>query len=68
MTCVTNCDMRNAELLTAREAADRLRTTPKTIHEWAKEGKLHRITLPGSHSFRFRAADIQAIIDGETAA
>lgn len=59
--------MRNQELLTAREAADILRTTPKTIHEWSKAGKLHRIKLPGDRSYRFRAEDIRAIIDGQAA-
>lgn len=39
-------------LLTAKEAADRLGITPKTLREWVRDGKIPAIILPG-HNIRF---------------
>lgn len=54
------------ELLTPGEVAELFRVDPKTVKRWAMEGKLHPICTLGGHR-RYRAAEIQAHLDGEPA-
>jgi excisionase family DNA binding protein len=49
------------ELLTAREAAEALRVHPKTIRQWAHEGKIRSLDL-GPQSLRFDPRDIEAFL------
>lgn len=54
------------ELLTVAEVAERLRLSDETIHRWARKGKLPYVDVLGVK--RFRTADIEAILRGETPA
>ncbi len=50
-------------LLTPSEVAARFGVSAKTVTRWAKAGKLVAIKTLGGHR-RYRAVDIQALIDG----
>lgn len=63
-TCATNLHMRSDdELLTTAEVANRCRVSRMTVSRWVTDGKLHAIRLPGGRSLRFRAADVDAILE-----
>jgi excisionase family DNA binding protein len=49
-------------LLTAREVAEHLGFTPKTILRWQRRGLLPAIKLPGD-KVRFRPEDVDAWLD-----
>ena len=51
------------DLLTPAEVGLKFRVDPKTVTRWAKDGKVACFTTLGGHR-RYRAADIQAAIDG----
>jgi excisionase family DNA binding protein len=53
------------EHLTASQAAALLQVSPKTVSRWAKEGKLPFLRTLGGHR-RYPAADIRALVDGNT--
>lgn len=50
-------------LLTASEVAQEFRLDPETIRRWAREGRIHRIKLPGG-LYRFRREEIEAMLVG----
>jgi excisionase family DNA binding protein len=52
--------------LTREEAADRLRVSPRTVDRYATEGKLAKHKLAGTQSVRFRAADVDALVQPST--
>jgi len=52
-------------LLTPAEVAAMFRVDPKTVTRWAKAGKLTSIRTLGGHR-RYREADVQALLRGET--
>lgn len=55
------------ELLTPREACDRLRVSKSTLDRWAREGLLNPVRL-GCATRRFRATEVESLIQrGETA-
>jgi citrate synthase len=51
-------------LLTAREAADRLGIKLDTLYAYVSRGRLHSITIPGTRERRYRAEDVEALLDG----
>ena len=55
------------ELLTPSEVAKLFRVDPKTVTRWAKSGKLSSIRTLGGHR-RYRASEVRALLDGQTAA
>ena len=55
------------ELLTTGEVAERMAVTPTTVQRWVKAGKLAAIRTPGG-SLRFRAVDIDTILEPEPVA
>jgi excisionase family DNA binding protein len=48
------------ELLTVKQAADRLAISTQTLRRWSQQGLVSTITLPSGHR-RYRAADIDAL-------
>lgn len=54
------------ELLTPSEVAKLFRVDPKTVTRWAKSGKLSSIRTLGGHR-RYRATEVRALLDGQTA-
>lgn len=53
------------EMLAPREVAAMLRVDSKTVTRWARAGKLPCVLTPGG-TRRYRRADIDAILRGET--
>ena len=54
-----------ALVLTAKQVAERWEMSPKTIREWARNGKLPSRRIGGSRSLlRFRLADIVKFEEG----
>jgi len=51
-------------LYTPAEVAAMFRVDPKTVARWAKAGKLPSVRTIGGHR-RYRARDIQALLEGE---
>lgn len=51
--------------LTANEAAAYLRISPRTVIEWAREGKITGHVLSGAqrHTWRFRTEELDAILE-----
>ena len=49
------------ELLTYAEAAAQLRVHPKTIRDWADEGRLLKVTL-GPQTLRVTAGSVESLI------
>jgi excisionase family DNA binding protein len=56
--------------LTAREAAQYLRVAHRTVLEWAKTGRIpaHRLSGTLRVTYRFRAAELDAMLCGPSAA
>ena len=52
-------------LLTAREVAELLRTTPSRIRELVASGQLPSVRLTPQGRHRFRAEDVERLIAGE---
>lgn len=52
-------------LLTEAQAAELLKVRNKTIGDWSRSGKLPRVKL-SARCIRYRASDIQALIDAAT--
>jgi excisionase family DNA binding protein len=59
-----------SEWLTAREAAQYLRVAHRTVLEWAKTGRIpaHRLSGTLRVTYRFRAAELDAMLCGPSAA
>lgn len=51
------------DLLTAREAADRLGVKLDTLYAYVSRGRLRSVAVPGSRERRYRARDIEALHD-----
>lgn len=51
------------DVLTAKEAANLLRVTVKTLERWEKAGKISATRLPGGHR-RFSRAEVEALATG----
>ncbi|MEV4249330.1 BldC family transcriptional regulator [Streptosporangium canum] len=49
-------------LLTSEEVATVFHVDPKTITRWAAAGLIRAIRTPGGRLFRYRPADIRAIL------
>jgi excisionase family DNA binding protein len=58
--------MPNGELLTAQEVAARLSVHVESVRRWTRQGDLAAVRLP-SGRYRYRAADVQALLDGRAA-
>jgi len=58
------------EWLTAAEAAAHLKVRPRTVMQWAKDGKLpgHRLSGSKRITWRFRREDLDAMLDPPSAA
>lgn len=48
--------------LTVSQVADQLRTTPRTVQRWIKEGQLRAVRLPGGRSYRIYQDDVDAAL------
>lgn len=57
--------MKRMDLLKPGEVAAILRVDPKTVTRWAAQGKIGYVKTLGGHR-RFRAEDVQAILNGQT--
>jgi excisionase family DNA binding protein len=53
------------ELMTPSEVGKALRVDSKTVTRWAERGLIRSIKTPGGH-VRLYAADVEAIVNGET--
>jgi citrate synthase len=52
--------------LTAREAADRLGVKLDTLYAYVSRGRLRSVTVPGTRERRYRARDIEALLDARS--
>ena len=50
-------------LLTARQAADRLGIKLDTLYAYVSRGRLRSVSVPGSRERRYRAEDVEALLD-----
>jgi DNA binding domain, excisionase family len=48
-------------LLTTSEVAEECRVDAETVRQWARQGRITAITLPGGHK-RFRREDVDALL------
>ncbi len=55
----------NSRLLTTKETAEYLRSTPKQIRKWVYQGKIKSYKLCG-RSLRFRFIEIERLLKGGT--
>jgi excisionase family DNA binding protein len=53
------------ELLTTSEVADLFRVNEATVGRWVREGKVTAVPLPGGKGYRYRRADIEALLSPE---
>lgn len=67
ITAYMLCMAQVTELRTAHEVAVTLNTSVETIRRWARTGRLPVVKLP-SGAMRFRASDIESLINPESAA
>lgn len=58
--------MPNKELLTAQQVAERLSVHVESVRRWTRQGDLRAVRLP-SGRYRYRAADVTALIEGRAA-
>lgn len=63
VTCATNLYVTESpdDLLTTREVARRASVHTKTVADWAKNGKVPVIRLPGG-DLRFRRSDVDDLL------
>ena len=52
------------DLLTAKEAARKLKVTERTLKTWLREGKLHG--LKAGRAWRIRESDLRAFLERQT--
>src|SRR5690242_20681094 len=50
------------ELLTARQAADRLSIKLDTLYAYVSRGRLRSVNMPGSRERRYRVQDVEALL------
>ena len=63
---MTLSNAETTKLLTPQETAAVLNINPRTLRRWVERGLIGRVELPSGHH-RFRAADVEAIIEGRAA-
>src|SRR4051794_32939650 len=51
------------DLLTARQAADRLGIKLDTLYAYVSRGRIRSVTVPGSRERRYRPEDVEALLD-----
>src|SRR5436190_14188690 len=51
-----------SDLLTARQAADRLEIKLDTLYAYVSRGRLQSVALPGSRERRYRVEDVEALL------
>ena len=51
-----------SDLLTARQAADRLGIKLDTLYAYVSRGRLQSVALPGSRERRYRVEDVEALL------
>ena len=49
-------------LITARQAADRLGIKLDTLYAYVSRGRLQSVSLPGSRERRYRVEDVEALL------
>ncbi len=54
--------MTEADLLTARQAAERLGVKLDTLYAYVSRGRLQSVSLPGSRERRYRTEDVEALL------
>src|SRR5580704_735891 len=54
--------MANFDLLTARQAAERLGIKLDTLYAYVSRGRLQSVSLPGSRERRYRVVDVEALL------
>ena len=57
-----------AILLTARQAADRLGIKLDTLYAYVSRGRLRSVVVPGTRERRYRAQDVEALLDARPGA
>lgn len=55
------CEPYSAALLTPLEVAEILRVTPRTVRQWARDGRIERVRL-GGRLARYTAESVEALI------
>jgi excisionase family DNA binding protein len=59
--------MSEERLLTVREVAERIRTSPQTVRRWLQQGRLRGFRPGGTKlGYRVREADLQRFLDQTT--
>jgi excisionase family DNA binding protein len=59
--------MAEERLLTVREVAERIRTSPQTVRRWLQQGRLRGFRPGGTKlGYRVREADLQHFLDQTT--
>ena len=53
-------------LLTPKEVAAVYRVEPRTVQRWAKSGLIESVPTPGGRLKRFRASDVEALLNSPT--
>ena len=54
--------MAQSDLLTARQAAERLDIKLDTLYAYVSRGRLQSVSIPGSRERRYRAGDVEALL------
>src|SRR5215468_2883103 len=55
-------------MLTAREAADRLKIKLDTLYAYVSRGRLRSVIVPGTRERRYRGVDVEALLEARTGA
>lgn len=61
-THIGEMDSPSSPPLTVSEVAAELRTTPRTVQRWIREGRLRAVRIPGG-SYRIYRADLNAAME-----
>lgn len=59
---MTTAPAASTVLMTTKEVAALFRVDPHTVRKWVREGKLKARRNPGGQEYRFRAADVYALL------
>jgi citrate synthase len=60
--------MIQADLLTARQAAERLGIKLDTLYAYVSRGRLRSVVVPGTRERRYRVRDVEALLDARSGA